>query len=697
MNDSCARRSSSSSITISLMEIPQPARQLAADLRAEIRKHDYQYHVLDAPVIPDAEYDRLLLQLKELEKQYPDLVTPESPTQRVGAAPESGFKPVRHERPMLSLENAFDEDEVIAFDRRISERLGLEDSISYSAEPKLDGVAISLLYEGGRLIRAATRGDGSTGEDVTHNVRTIKSVPLQLAGSGWPERLEVRGEVYMPRAGFEAMNKRAAAAGEKTFANPRNAAAGSLRQLDPQVTANRPLDMFVYGAATAMAEQLPGLHSEILERLSQWGLKVCPQSSVVEGAAGCLAYFRELSVIRDELPYDIDGIVYKVNDLSLQERLGRVARAPRWDIAHKFPAQEQLTVVRAVEFQVGRTGAVTPVARLEPVEVGGVTVSNATLHNFDELRRKDVRVGDTVIVRRAGDVIPEIVSVLKDRRPADSQPVELPGHCPVCGSDVIRPEGEAVARCTGGLYCSAQRKESLKHFVSRRALDIAGLGSKLIDQLVDTGLVKSPGDLYRLTKEDLIELERMGQKSADNIMAALDKSRETTLERFLYALGIRDVGEATAKSLARYYGSLDRIIAASEEDLQEVPDVGPIVAARIHAFFSQPHNQSVLKDLRDSNTGIQWPETAGEANTSGEGPLAGMTFVLTGKLDAFSRTEAKDKIEALGGRVSGSVSSRTAFLVQGHDPGSKAKKAQKLKVDVLDEAGFIRLLTTKHS
>jgi DNA ligase (NAD+) len=668
------------------MTVPTQVSRRVEALREVINTHSYQYYVLDDPVIPDAEYDKLFHELVEIEKQYPQLVTAESPTQRVGAAPASGFAEVRHEIPMLSLDNAFDDGEVLAFDRRVRERLGTEDHVAYSAEPKLDGLAISIVYEQGRFKRAATRGDGTVGEDVTHNVRTIKSVPLQLRGKEHPEFLEVRGEIFMPRAGFEALNAAARKTGEKVFVNPRNAAAGSLRQLDPQVTVKRHLDIFFYGVGRVSADFGLGTHSETLEQLRDWGLRSCPEAEVVDDAKGCIDFYARISTVRDGLPYDIDGVVYKVDALNLQEQLGFVSRAPRWAIAHKFPAQEQTTKVEAVEWQVGRTGAITPVARLKPVFVGGVTVSNATLHNIDELQRKDVRPGDTVSVRRAGDAIPEVVRVLTRRRPKGAAAIKLPKVCPVCGSDVVRPQGEAVARCSGGLVCSAQRKESLKHLASRRALDIEGLGSKLIDQLVEAGLVKNSGDLFRLTVEELAGLDRMGPKSAENLVAAIDRCRQTTLDRFLYALGIREVGETTALNLSRHFRDLDNLMSASEETLQEVPDVGPIVAAYVHAFFRQAHNRDVIDGLLKA--GLNWPKPA--AAIAGL-VLAGKSVVLTGTLESMTRDEAKAKIRALGGTVTSSVSGKTGLLVHGMKPGSKLEKAQKLGVTSLDEKAFLEL------
>ena len=666
--------------------------QKLESLRDQIRYHNYRYYILDDIEIPDAEYDRLVRELERLETEHPELVTADSPTQRVGIEPSGAFKTVQHRLPMLSLDNVFSEEGLRDFHRRVVGKLELEEGgedLAYSAEPKLDGAAVSLLYENGILVCGATRGDGTTGEDITHNVRTIESVPLKLLGKGYPSTLEVRGEVFMPRAGFEAYNKKARAAGEKTFVNPRNAAAGSLRQLDPKLTAQRPLDMYVYSVGLVEGGKLPRSHSAIIEQLREWGLKVCPERAVVKGVEGCLAYYADVAEKRDALPYDIDGVVYKVDRLALQRELGFVARAPRWAIAHKFPAQEEMTTVEGVEFQVGRTGALTPVARLEPVFVGGVTVSNATLHNIDELHRKDVRVGDTVIVRRAGDVIPEVVSVIKKQRPKKTVPVQLPELCPICGSHVRREEGEAVARCTGGLFCKAQRTESLKHFVSRRAMDIEGLGAKLIEQLVGEGRINNPSDIYRLTREELAERERMGEKSADNLISAIEASKSTTLPRFLYALGIREVGEATAANLASYFGNLRSIVAADEESLLKVPDVGPVVAQRIRAFLDEEHNLEVITQLQD--LGVCW-EDLDPTQVAEDGPLSGKTFVITGTLPEMTRDEAKALIQKEGGKVTGSVSSKTSYLLAGEKAGSKLAKAQKLDVDVIDLDGLLKLL-----
>jgi len=667
-------------------------RKKAESLRSEIRHHNYLYHVLDDPEVPDAEYDRLIRELTALENEHPGLVTQGSPTQRVGAEPIKAFGTVEHALPMLSLDNAFSEDELRDFHRRVTERLEIDDAddeLGYSAEPKLDGAAVSLVYERGDLVRAATRGDGTTGEDITHNVRTIASVPLRLIGSRYPSTLEVRGEVFMPRAGFDRFNDLARKKGEKTFVNPRNAAAGSLRQLDPRLTAERPLDMYAYSVGQVDGGSLAEKHSAILDQLQQWGLKICPERKVVKGISGCLDFYQDIGKRRDALSYDIDGVVYKVDRLDYQQQLGFVSKAPRWAIAHKFPAQEELTVVRDIEFQVGRTGAITPVARLEPIFVGGVTVSNATLHNMDELHRKDVRVGDTVIVRRAGDVIPEVVRVIKKKGARRKRKIKTPTKCPVCGSKVVRIEDEAVARCSGGLFCEAQRSEALKHFVSRRALDIEGLGSKLIEQLVAVGRIKTPADIFNLDRDELIEMERMGEKSADNLLESIEKSKATTLPRFLYGLGIREVGDATASALAGFYGKLEAIMGAKEEDLQKVPDVGPIVASRIRAFFNESHNAEVIQRLRDS--GVHWKDSK-PAATATDGALAGKTFVLTGTLSGMTRNEAKDRIQAQGGKVTGSVSKKTDFVVYGDNPGSKFTKAQKLAVDTIDQNGLEKLL-----
>jgi DNA ligase (NAD+) len=751
------------------MTAPPAAVARAAQLRRELTHHNYRYYVLDDPEIPDAEYDRLMRELQALEQDHPELRTPDSPTQRVGAAPLAAFVEVAHRLPMLSLGNALEEAEMRDFDRRVRQGLGV-DEVTYSAEPKLDGLAISLLYEGGVLVQAATRGDGYRGEDVTAQVRTIQSLPLRLVpdAGAVPDVLEVRGEVFLTHARFEAINAEARRTGGKVFANPRNAAAGSLRQLDPRITASRRLSMFCYGLGAVEGARWSESHSESLNRIAAWGLPVSPERRRVAGLDACIAYHRDLGELRDGLGYDIDGAVFKVDSLADQERLGYVSRAPRWAVAFKFPAQEELTVVEAVEFQVGRTGAVTPVARLQPVQVGGVTVSNATLHNMDEVYRKDVRVGDTVFVRRAGDVIPEVVRVLPERRPDGAQPVALPAHCPVCGSDVVRAEGEAVARCSGGLYCAAQRKEALKHFASRRALDIEGLGDKLIDQLVERDLVHDPADLYRLGVDAYAGLDRMAEKSAQNLIEALQRSRQTSLARFIYALGIREVGEATAAALADHfrdlaplmdagpddfvrrgvpglgpktaatlvellaerpeaaadgplaerlaglgirgltpdlaeriaarYPTLDALRQASAEDLQSgerslIEGVGPIVASHVVAFFSQNHNREVIAKLVDPEIGgIRWTTAGADAPPpAAVQPLAGKTVVITGTLSR-PRDEIKAELQALGAKVTGSISRNTDFLLAGADAGSKLDKAQALGIEILGEQDLAALI-----
>ncbi len=662
-------------------------------LRAEIEYHNYRYYVLDDPVIPDAEYDRLMQELLALEAAWPDLVTPDSPSQRVGAQPLKEFREVQHAAPMLSLNNAFTDADVQAFDRRVREGLDrAKEIIEYAAEPKFDGLAVALHYEHGRLVEGATRGDGYTGEDVTANLRTVRSIPLALPTPDPPAWLEVRGEVLMLKRDFERLNEEARAQGGKVFANPRNAAAGSLRQLDPAITARRRLTFFAYGIGRVEGAALPATQTEVMDWLARLRFPVAAERRVVKGVEGLLGYYRELGAKRFALPYEIDGAVYKVNDLADQARLGFVARAPRFAIAHKYPPQEELTVVEAIEVNVGRTGALTPVARLRPVFVGGVTVSNATLHNQDEIDRKDVRVGDTVIVRRAGEVIPEVVGVVLERRPKPEPPrfsiLEHYPVCPECGSKVVRAEGEAVVRCTGGLYCPAQRKQALLHFASRRAMDIEGLGEKLVDQLVDRGLVHTPADLYHLDLATLAGLDRMAEKSAGNLLAAIAKSKRTTLARFIYALGIPNVGEATAKDLARHFGSLDALLAADVEALQAVPEVGPVVAQSIVDFLAEAHNRQVIEALRAA--GVHWPEEARLAKP--HGPLAGKTFVLTGTLPNLTRDQAQALIEAAGGKVSGSVSKKTDYVVAGSDPGSKLDKAQALGIAVLDEAGLRELL-----
>ncbi|WP_147652370.1 NAD-dependent DNA ligase LigA [Vulcaniibacterium gelatinicum] len=686
----------------------KPAQRVA-ELRRLIEDANYRYYVLDEPSIPDAEYDRLLRELQALEAAHPELADPNSPTQRVGTAPSAGFAEVRHAVPMLSLANAFSDEEVAEFVARITRETGDAEPV-FSVEPKIDGLAISLRYEHGAFVRGATRGDGATGEDVTANLRTVRAIPLRLRGNA-PAVLEVRGEVYMPKAEFERYNAWAREHGEKTLANPRNGAAGSLRQLDPRVTAKRPLSFFAYALGEVEGATLPPTHSQTLAWLRELGFPVCPETDTARGLDGLLAYYRKLGARREALPYEIDGAVYKLDRYDRQRAMGFVSRAPRWAIAHKYPAQEEATVVEAIDVQVGRTGALTPVARLRPVQVGGVTVTNATLHNADQVARLDVRVGDHVIVRRAGDVIPEVVRVIPERRSHDAKgrplhpPYRLPDKCPVCGSAVEREEGEVVARCTGGLYCPAQRVQALHHFASRRAMDIEGLGERFITALVEFGYVRTVADLYRLTVEDFVEMKRraderdgtvpetvkagrIATKWAENLVAAIDASRNTTLERLLYALGIRDVGESTAKTLARHFGALDPIMHADEETLQAVPDIGPVVAARIAHFFAEPHNREVIAALRKA--GVHWPE--GPPRRSEEGPLAGKTVVLTGGLASMTREEAGAQLEALGAKVSGSVSKKTSFVVAGEAAGSKLAKAQELGIEIWDEARLLAFL-----
>ena len=683
-------------------------------LREIIEHHSHAYYVQDTPTIPDAEYDLLFRELQTLEAAHPELLTADSPTQRVGGKPLSAFGQVNHAVPMLSLNNAFSLDELAAFDRRCREGLD-ETAIDYACEPKFDGLAISLRYENGVFVQGATRGDGATGEDVTQNLRTVRNIPLRLMGKDIPPRLDVRGEVLMLRADFAKLNERQRARGEKEFVNPRNAAAGSLRQLDAKMTAQRPLQFFAYGVADVGAVQevdllhsgspapsrdaFKNFHDEMMNRLAGWGFTVAAERAVMRGAAGLAAYYAEMAAARMQLPYDIDGVVYKVNDLADQVKLGFVSRAPRFAIAHKFPAEKALTTVEAIEVQVGRTGALTPVARLAPVFVGGVTVTNATLHNEAEAQRKDVRVGDTVSVRRAGDVIPEVVAVVLEKRPTLTAhgdeplhpPFALPRHCPVCGSAVEKLEDEAIARCTGGLFCPAQRKQALLHFASRRAMDIDGLGEKIVEQLVDNAIVKTPADLYKLGLAGLANLQRMAEKSAANILAAIEKSKHTTLARFIFALGIRNVGEATAKDLSRYFGNLDALMQASEDQLQQVPDVGPVVAASIAHFFAERHNIEVIEQLRAA--GVQWAEGDSSATAAlAVLPLAGKTFVLTGTLPTLARETAKAMIEAQGGKVAGSVSSKTNYVVAGEDAGSKLVKAQELGITLLNENQLKELL-----
>lgn len=665
--------------------------QQLTELRTTLRHHEYLYHVMDAPEVPDAEYDRLMRELRELEAQRPDLITPDSPTQRVGAAPLTSFSQVRHEVPMLSLDNVFDEASFLAFNKRVQDRLKSTDALVYCCELKLDGLAVSILYENGVLVRAATRGDGTTGEDITTNVRTIRAIPLKLHGDNIPARLEVRGEVFLPQSGFEKINEEARRTGAKVFANPRNAAAGSLRQLDPRITAKRPLTFFCYGIGILEGGELPRSHLARLQQFKAWGLPVSDRIRLCSTPEEVLAFYHTVEDDRATLGFDIDGVVIKVDSLDLQEQLGFVARAPRWAVAFKFPAQEQMTFVRDVEFQVGRTGAITPVARLEPVHVAGVLVSNATLHNADEIDRLGLRIGDKVVIRRAGDVIPQVVNVVQSERPADTREVQFPQHCPVCGSDVERVEGEAVARCTGGLICGAQRKESLKHFVSRRAMDVDGMGDKIIDQLVEKEYVHTPADLFRLTAGKLTGLDRMGPKSAQNIINALEKAKETTFARFLYALGIREVGEATAAGLAAYFGTLEALMAASVDELQKVPDVGVVVATHVDNFFKEESNRDVIRQLVE-DVGIHWPAPVSVNAEEIDSPFAGKTVVLTGSLSQLSRDEAKARLSALGAKVAGSVSKKTDLVIAGEAAGSKLAKAQELGIEVIDEAEMIRLL-----
>jgi len=661
-----------------------------ATLKEQLNRYNYQYYVLDEPSVPDVEYDRLFQALQALEDEFPSLLSQDSPTQRVGAQPLGSFSQVSHEVPMLSLDNGFSDEDLFAFNRRLQDRLGASDDIEYACEPKLDGIAISLLYHDGILVRGATRGDGATGENITQNVRTVASIPLKLMGSGFPSVLEVRGEIYMPKASFEALNERARLSGEKPFVNPRNAAAGSLRQLDSKVTASRRLEMCAYSVGLVDGGELPAQHTSVLEQLHRWGFLINPQMRTVTSINGCIKYQAYLAELRDELAYDIDGIVFKVNDLAQQRRLGFVSRAPRWAIAYKFPAQEELTTLLEVEFQVGRTGAVTPVARLEPVFVGGVTVSNATLHNRDEIERLKVQVGDRVVVRRAGDVIPQVVSVLMDQRPSTSRAIVFPVLCPVCDSPIETLAGEVVARCTGGLICGAQRKEAIKHFASRKAMDVDGLGDKLVELLVDEGMVSSMADLYQLQSRRVEKLERMGPRSAENLIAALHKSKQTTLERFLYSLGIREVGEATARSLARHYGNLEALMAVDEEALQKVDDVGPVVAHFIFDFFRQAHNLEAVAGLREA--GLTWQDI--EVSEADE-PLAGETFVITGSFEVIKRSDAKTMLQNLGAKVAGSVSAKTSMVVVGGGATTNAKfvKAQELGIATSDEPGLIELLT----
>ena len=658
-------------------------------LRNTLRRYEYEYHVLDNPSVPDSEYDRLFHQLKALELEHPDLVTADSPTQRVGAKPLAGFRQIRHEMPMLSLDNAFSDEEFYAFVKRIEDRLiVLPKPLTFCCEPKLDGLAVSILYVNGVLSQAATRGDGSRGEDITANIRTIRNVPLQLLIDNPPARLEVRGEVFMPHAGFERLNKHALELGEKTFANPRNAAAGSLRQLDPNITSKRPLAFNAYSIGIEEGINLPNTHYARLQWLKSVGIPINPEIRLCNGVEEVLTFYRDMQNKRALLGYDIDGTVLKINDIELQNELGFISKAPRWAIAYKFPAQEELTVLNDVEFQVGRTGAITPVAKLKPVFVAGVTVSNATLHNGDEIARLNLAIGDTVVVRRAGDVIPQIIGVLHERRPADAKPIIFPHNCPVCDSQIVRIEGEAVARCTGGLFCAAQRKESLKHFVSRKAMDIDGVGGKLIEQLVERELIRTPADLFKLDLTTLMQLERMGEKSAKNALNSLEQAKHTTLARFIFALGIREVGESTALNLANHFKTLEALKNADFEQLQAVPDIGEVVANRILAFWREPHNVDAVNDLIAQ--GIHWD--AVETKEAGDNPFKGKIVVLTGTLSQMGRNEAKALLQEMGAKVSGSVSAKTDFVIAGDAAGSKLTKAQELGITVLSEDEFLALL-----
>lgn len=670
--------------------MPKPSSALIkkiTELKKKINEHNYRYHILDDPQISDAAFDKLFRELQTLEKQHPELITQDSPTQRIGATPLTSFNQVEHAMPMLSLDNAFSDQEVLAFNKRIQDRLGTDKSIEYACEPKLDGIAVSLTYQHGKLIRAATRGDGNIGEDITLNSRTILSIPLQLRGSDYPATLEVRGEVYMPKKAFQQLNQKLQHAGEKTFVNPRNAAAGSLRQLDPKITAQRALAFFTHSVGAIKNGQLADKHTAILQQFEQWGLPRCPQTQCAQGIEACLDYYHKIGEQRPQLPYEIDGVVYKVNVLALQQRLGFISRAPRWALAHKFPAQEELSRVLAIEFQVGRTGALTPVARLEPVFVGGATVSNATLHNIDEVNRKDIRVGDTVVVRRAGDVIPEVVRVIKEKRPKHTQLIQLPKNCPVCGSEVTKLAAESVARCNGGLYCPAQLKEAIKHFASRKAMNIEGLGDKIVDQLVQKALINDVADVYTLTATQLADLERLGEKSATKLCRAIEASKNTRFDRFLYALGIRDVGITTALNLARHFQQLQPLMQADEAHLQSISDIGPIVAMHIKKFFTQPHNKEIIQRLLAA--GIHWPQPA---SSKKQAMLAGKTFVLTGSLNELSREEATHQLQEQGAKVSSSVSKKTDYVVVGKDPGSKFSQAKKLGITCLSEEEFQILL-----
>jgi DNA ligase (NAD+) len=671
-----------------MSSIPENIFRQYQDLVEELNKHNHRYYVLDDPTVPDIEYDRQLRELQSIEGLYREIIAVDSPSQRVGGAALSSFSQIKHALPMLSLDNAFTDTELQEFERRLKDRLNSSADIEYVCEPKLDGAAVSLLYRDGALIYGATRGDGSVGEDITANVRTIKSVPLKLHGDNIPATLEVRGEIYLPLSGFDALNAAAVLSGDKTFVNPRNAAAGSLRQLDSKITASRPLEMCAYSVGQYLADRVPETHEDMLSALRGWGFKINDHVETVKGIAACENYYQRLAERRQILPYDIDGIVYKVNSLQLQERLGFVAKAPRWAIARKFPAQEEMTQLIDVEFQVGRTGAITPVARLEPVFVGGVTVSNATLHNGDEINRLGVRIGDTVIIRRAGDVIPQIAKVVLDKRPQNALPVVFPERCPVCQSAVRRTEGEAVARCSGGLFCGAQIKEAIKHFASRKAMDIDGLGDRLVELMVDESVIFSVADIYDLNVDKLVKLERMAEKSASNLIGAIAVSKKTTLAKFLYALGIREVGEATAHTLANNFGSIELIATASADELLEIDDVGPIVARYIVNFFQNPDNLSIIQALRDA--GVKWEDI--DLSSLEDQPLKGQIWVLTGGMEIMSRAEAKDRLQALGAKVASSVSAKTTQVVAGPGAGSKLTKAKTLDIAVMNEQQFVNFL-----
>jgi DNA ligase (NAD+) len=671
-----------------MSSIPENILRQYQHLVEELNKHNHRYYVLDDPTVPDSEYDRQLRELQSIEGHYREIIALDSPSQRVGGAALSSFSQIKHALPMLSLDNAFNDTELQEFERRLKDRLNSSADIEYVCEPKLDGAAVSLLYRDGALIYGATRGDGSVGEDITANVRTIKSVPLKLHGDNIPATLEVRGEIYLPLSGFDALNAAAVLSGDKTFVNPRNAAAGSLRQLDSKITASRPLEMCAYSVGQYLADRVPETHEDMLSALRGWGFKINDHVETVKGIAACENYYQRLAERRQILPYDIDGIVYKVNSLQLQERLGFVAKAPRWAIARKFPAQEEMTQLIDVEFQVGRTGAITPVARLEPVFVGGVTVSNATLHNGDEINRLGVRIGDTVIIRRAGDVIPQIAKVVLDKRPQNALPVVFPERCPVCQSAVRRTEGEAVARCSGGLFCGAQIKEAIKHFASRKAMDIDGLGDRLVELMVDESVIFSVADIYDLNVDKLVKLERMAEKSASNLIGAIAVSKKTTLAKFLYALGIREVGEATAHTLANNFGSIELIATASADELLEIDDVGPIVARYIVNFFQNPDNLSIIQALRDA--GVKWEDI--DLSSLEDQPLKGQIWVLTGGMEIMSRAEAKDRLQALGAKVASSVSAKTTQVVAGPGAGSKLTKAKTLDIAVMNEQQFVNFL-----